>query len=183
MSAPPVDLPVTLSQARDNYRAVIASGTPTGQEIHVLDSGTAAGTGYRVVSKFVLTDGRSVLLDQGLLPLDDKAMAPQTRAMQVIGNVLWPDDVNASTPDPDLSKNIWFGRDVITMSAHLDTMPLMIVMRDSNRPDPRLTPLPVDTLNIKNDHLEYALTWFGLALVWAIMTLFLIFRTLRQKDT
>ena len=48
--------------------------------------------------------------------------------------------------------------------------------------DPRLTALPVTGANIKNDHLEYAITWFSLALVWAIMTFFLIFRTTRQKD-
>ena len=47
---------------------------------------------------------------------------------------------------------------------------------------PRLTPLPVQTATIKNDHLEYAITWFSLAFVWAMMTMFLIFRTTRQKD-
>ena len=30
-------------------------------------------------------------------------------------------------------------------------------------------PLPV-TVDIPNDHLQYAVTWFGLALVWAVMT-------------
>jgi surfeit locus 1 family protein len=59
----------------------------------------------------------------------------------------------------------------------------MVVAAQMTQPDPRTTLLPVDTSTIKNDHLAYAVTWFGLALVWAAMTLFLISRTARTKDT
>ena len=69
------------------------------------------------------------------------------------------------------------------MAETLNTEPVMVIARDMAQPDPRTTLLPVDTAGIKNDHLSYAVTWFGLAIVWAIMTLFLIFRTLRSKDT
>ena len=102
--------------------------------------------------------------------------------MQVTGTLLWPDDRNSSTPDPDLAKNIWFARDTVTMSAALQTDPIMVVATSTTPADPRLTPLPVATANIKNDHLEYAITWFSLAFVWAIMSAFLIFRTTRPKD-
>jgi len=182
IAAPPVPLPASVSAARNNYDPVIVSGTPTGDELHVLVSGTAAGTGYRVISAFDLVDGRRILLDQGLLALEDKDVPPRVKAGQVTGNLIWPDDWNSSTPDPDLAKNIWFARDVIAMAQALDTMPLMVVSRSATSPDPRLTPLPVNTANIKNDHREYAITWFLLAAVWAMMTGFLIFRTLRNKD-
>ena len=68
------------------------------------------------------------------------------------------------------------------MAEVLGTEPLMVVATHTQPQDPRLTPLPVGTANIKNDHLEYAITWFLLAVVWAIMTLFLIIRTTRQKE-
>ncbi len=45
-----------------------------------------------------------------------------------------------------------------------------------------LTPLPLTSDGVPNNHLNYAITWFSLALVWAIMTLLLIIRTIRQKD-
>jgi len=166
----------------NEYTRVTLSGTPTGEELHVLTSGTAAGTGYRVISKFTLDDGNDILLDLGLLPLDIKDAAPLITPMQITGTLLWPDDQNSSTPDPDTTKNIWFARNVELMSAALSTQPFMVVVSTATPADPRLTALPVETSGIKNDHLEYAITWFLLAIVWAAMTMFLIFRTTRQKD-
>lgn len=178
----PMTLPQAPNEAADEYRAVQFAGTLMGDELHVLVSGTSAGTGYRVVSAFETAQGRRLLLDLGLLPLDAKGQEPFVAQTDVTGNLIWPDDVNSSTPEPDLAKNIWFGRDVDAMAQALNTEPLMVVARDMSAPDPRTTLLPVDSSGIKNDHLEYAVTWFGLAAVWAAMTGFLIFRTLRQKD-
>ena len=178
--AKPLDLAV--SEAGDEYTHVTFAGAPSGDELHVLTSGTAAGTGYRVISKFILDDGAAILVDMGLLPLDAKTEAPLIAPMQVTGTLLWPDDQNSSTPDPDADENIWFARNVDTMAAALETLPLMIVVSSAVPADPRLTVLPVETSGVKNDHLEYATTWFLLALVWAVMTAFLIFRTTRQKD-
>ena len=182
LAAPPAPVSLDVTEDADEYTTVIFSGIPTGDELHVLVSGTQAGTGYRVISK-VITGVGPVLVDQGLLPLDAKAEPPLVKAMQITGTLLWPDDRNSSTPDPDLGANIWFARDVEAMSDALQTEPLMVVATSTTPADPRLTPLPVRTANIKNDHLQYAITCFLLALVWAIMTLFLIIRTIRTKET
>ncbi|MBE0412905.1 SURF1 family protein [Yoonia sp.] len=182
LSAPPIPLPLSPTEDDDEYRRVTVSGTPLGQELHVLTSGTQAGTGYRVISRFATDDGPVILLDQGLITLDAKEAAPLTRPMQVTGTLLWPDDQTASTPSPDLGKNIWFARHVEAMADALDTVPVMVVATHTTPADPRITPLPINTADIKNDHLEYAITWFSLALVWAIMSLFLIFRMTRPKD-
>ena len=42
-------------------------------------------------------------------------------------------------------------------------------------------PIPVDTSGVPNDHYEYAITWFGLAAVWAVMSLVLIARVRRER--
>lgn len=182
LAAAPAPLRTDVTEAVDEYTRVTLSGTPTGEELHVLTSGTAAGTGYRVIAK-VDSEIGPVLVDLGLLPIDQKAAAPLIAPLQITGTLLWPDDLNSSTPDPDLDANIWFARDVAGMAAHLDTLPLMVVATQTTPADPRLTPLPVNTANIKNDHLEYAITWFLLAVVWAVMSLYLIRRTLRPaKD-
>ncbi|MDG1376672.1 MAG: SURF1 family protein [Yoonia sp.] len=183
LTADPSPLPETPEEAADEYANVVVNGALVGPELHVLASGTEAGTGYRVIRKLEEQGGRRVMIDLGLLPLDDKTPPQDAPLGAITGTLLWPDDVNSSTPAPDMSKNIWFGRDVQAMAKTLGTEPVMVIAREMSQPDPRTTLLPVDTAGIKNDHLSYAITWFGLALVWAIMTLFLIFRTLRSKDT
>lgn len=181
LAAAPAPLTTEVSESTNEYTRVTVSGTPTGEELHVLVSGTEAGTGYRVISKMQTPLG-AVLVDQGLLALENKAAAPMIAPMEITGTLIWPDDQNSSTPDPDIAANIWFARNVDTMSAALDTLPLMIVSTTSTPADPRLTALPVNTATIKNDHFEYAVTWFLLALVWAIMSFYLILRTTRPKD-
>jgi len=181
--AVPIAMPENPDESVDEYTAVRMSGTPGNAELHVLTSGTAAGTGYRVIRAFDLSDGRRILIDLGLLPLDAKNEVATLGPTDVVGNLIWPDDMNSSTPVPDLPKNIWFGRDLAVMADALDALPLMVVAAQMTQPDPRTTLLPVDTSTIKNDHLAYAVTWFGLALVWAAMTLFLIFRVSKTKDT
>ena len=181
LAAAPAPLTTEVSESTNEYTRVTVSGIPTGEELHVLVSGTEAGTGYRVISKMQTPLG-AVLVDQGLLALENKAAAPLIAPMEITGTLIWPDDQNSSTPDPDIAANIWFARNVDTMSMALDTLPLMIVSTTSTPADPRLTALPVNTATIKNDHFEYAVTWFLLALVWAIMSFYLILRTTRQKD-
>ena len=36
--------------------------------------------------------------------------------------------------------------------------------------------MPVDTTRIPNDHLQYAITWFSLAAIWAAMSLYFVRR-------
>ena len=66
------------------------------------------------------------------------------------------------------------------MAEALETEPVMLVTATSDDPDAPL-PLPV-TVNIPNDHLQYAITWFALAVVWAVMTGYLLWRIKRRTE-
>jgi surfeit locus 1 family protein len=66
------------------------------------------------------------------------------------------------------------------MAAALGTEPVMIVVETSDDPAAPL-PQPV-TPNLPNDHLGYAITWFGLAAVWAGMTGWLLWRLARRIE-
>lgn len=181
IAAPAIPLPATATEADDEYIAVTLTGTPTGQELHVLSSGSAAGTGYRVISAWVTNDDRRVMVDMGVMPLDAKAIAPTLTEQTITGNLFWPDDAAATSPAPDLNANIWFARDTAAMAEALDTEPLMVALRTTTAPDPRVTIVPVNTSGIKNDHREYAITWFLLAFVWAAMTGYFLYRS--SKDS
>jgi surfeit locus 1 family protein len=44
-----------------------------------------------------------------------------------------------------------------------------------------IVPRPSDTSAVRNDHLGYAVTWFGLAAVWAGMTIYWLWRIRRRS--
>lgn len=178
LAADPVPLPDAPDPENDNYLTVIMRGAATGDEIRFLDSGTAAGTGHRIISVFVTQDDRRVLFDQGLLPLYSEEGQALTDEVTVQGNLVWPDDISEQAPVGDE----WYARDVAAMAETLGTEPVMVVLSAASEYDERLSPLPVDTRNIKNDHLEYAITWFLLAAVWLAMTIFYGVRSTRQKE-
>lgn len=178
VAAEPVALPGSPDPARDRLLRVTAEGRLAEGELNVISSLRPWGPGYRIVTPLVLEDGRRILADLGFVPQEMKDGADRPggastgHAVQVTGFLLWPAETDGFTPEPDLERNIWFARDVDAMAAALDTQPLLIVAESHSLGEwPR--PMPPGT-DLPNRHLEYAITWFGLALVWAVMTVLLI---------
>ena len=139
-----------------------------------------------MISPFTLEDGRRVLLDLGFVPheMKDRGSRPESAehpsgaVTEVTGVLLWPRETDSFTPEPDRERNIWFARDVTAMARALGTDPVMIVAESHGLGDwPHPVPPGVD---LPNRHLEYALTWFGLAVAWALMTVLLIRSELRK---
>ena len=156
----------TADPGSQRFLPVVAEGQLTGEEIHVLSA--ADGPGYRVIG-VLDTGGRRVMADLGFVPLADKDRDRAADEVMITGNLHWPQEVDDWTPAPDTAANIWYARDVGPMAAALGTKPLLLVAR-------RITPtlgtaaMPLDSEAVPNDHLGYAITWFSLAAVWAVMT-------------
>lgn len=167
----PLPAPGATDPDRDRYLPVAVTGTIGSEDLLVLVSRKRVGAGYLVISALTLEDGRRVLLDRGFVPVDARnADRSQSGPVQVTGNLHWPDDRTASTPENDIAGNTWFARDIGAMADRLNTEPLLVIARNMSPPDPGVTPLPVDTSGIPNDHMQYAITWFSLAAIWLIMT-------------
>ncbi|MEM9049411.1 MAG: SURF1 family protein [Pseudomonadota bacterium] len=173
MNAPLPVFPARPEEARDEYRLVRVTGEIGARELHVLTSARPDGPGFRIIAPLTLADGRRVLVDRGFVPEAAKSLPRSGGPAQITANILWPDDVTRYTPAPDERRNMWFARDAVAMAKALGTEPVMLVARSDTGAGIR--PLPV-TVNIPNDHLEYALTWFGLAAGWAGMTLLFLIR-------
>jgi surfeit locus 1 family protein len=176
----PVPLPAVPDPARDKYLPVRVAGRFTGPGIDVLVSVKEGGAGYRVIAAFQTEDGRRVLIDRGFLPADQRARPRIATTAAILGTLHWPDETDSFTPPPDAARGIWFARDVPAMAAQLQTEPVLIVAREATGDG--ITPLPVDTRGIPNNHLSYALTWFSLAAVWAGMTGLLLWRIRHRTD-
>ncbi|WP_428547781.1 SURF1 family protein [Profundibacter sp.] len=182
IAAEPVPLPDMPNEVADQFLPVDVQGVITQDEIHVLASTKDMGPGYRIISVFETDGGRRIMLDRGFVAVPAKdAPRPAIRA-RIIGNLLWPDEGGAAIPDPEIDKNIWFARDVAAMATVLNTEPVLLVQRLSSEKKPVTTPFPVTSAGIPNRHLEYVVTWFGLALVWLGMTAYLIWRIRRRNE-
>lgn len=179
IGADPVGLPASPDPVRDRYLPVQVTGTILPREVRVLVSVQRVGPGVRVIAPFETTDGRVILLDRGFVADADKASPRTTGPATVTGNLHWPRETDSFTPPPDSARNLWFARDVPAMAAALGTEPVLLIAR--SRTDPGVTPMPVDTAGIPNDHLNYAITWFSLALIWATMTGFFLWRGGAQR--
>jgi surfeit locus 1 family protein len=180
LAADPVEVPAAPSAGWDQYLQVRASGTIEPGELHVYTSAPGRGVGYRVIVPLALADGRRILLDRGFVPIGEKDAARRRGAIRVEGTLAWPQETDSFTSPPDRAKNIWFARDVPLMAAALGTEPVMLVAAASDDPEAPL-PLPV-TANLRNDHLGYAITWFALAIVWSVMTGYLLYRIKRRIE-
>ncbi len=179
IGAAPVAIPEAPDPEADRYLSVEATGRIAPDYIRVLVSQRRIGAGYRIISPFE-TDGRRILIDRGFIRTDADLPPPRDADVTVTGNLHWPDEIDSFTPDPDLGANIWFARDVPALAQALDTEPILLIARDMSQSEGALTPLPVDTSGIPNDHLNYAITWFSLALLWLGMTLYLLWRIRRR---
>lgn len=163
------------------YTPVELAGATTGEEILVLSGQKGIGAGFQVISAFETGDGRRILLDRGFLP-ESARRAPRPAVPQIVtGNLHWPAEADSYTPAPDLKEGLWFARDVPAMAKHLGTEPLLVVAARIDGDTQGISPQPVAITGIPNDHLNYAITWFSLAAVWAGMTAFLLWR-IRQRQ-
>ena len=182
IGAAPVAIPADPAPDRDRYLPVTARGDFTGNDLHVLVSTRDQGAGHRIISAFVLEDGRRVMVDEGYVRRGGELHPGPAEGVTVTGNLHWPDEVDRWTPEPDMSEGLFFARDVPAMARALDTEPVLIVARPVDGTAPRAQALPVTTEGIPNDHLGYAIQWFGLAAVWAGMTVWLLWRIRRRQE-
>lgn len=176
LNAADIPLPARPDPATDNYTSVTVTGRLTGPELHVLTTRKPEGPGFRVI-RALDTGNRLVLADLGYVRESQKDAPRPEIDVTISGNLIWPDETDGFTPVPNIDRNIWFARDIDLMADALDTAPVMVAMRSST-PELPTAAMPV-TVNIPNDHLQYAITWFSLMVIWLGMTAYLLWRIKR----
>jgi surfeit locus 1 family protein len=182
LAAAPVDLPpgadwARLDRAEWEFRPVRFAGEfRNDQEALVYTSGSTlradtSGPGYWVFTPARTRDGL-VPVDRGFVPLDRKEVSARragelSGSVDIVGVLRWPDARSWFTPNDDPAKNIWFVRDPVSIAAEKNwgPMPPFYVEQEAPVP-PGGLPAPGKLKpNLPNNHLQYAITWFGLAAV------------------
>jgi surfeit locus 1 family protein len=140
--------------------------------------------GYRLITACPLPQGPYgvVLVDRGFIGMqggEQPRDIPGRRLdAPLVGVLRLGDRPNMVTPKNQPDQNLWYWRDVPAMAAalHAARPAPAFLMLESPAPssgEPRPAPLPV---NIPNNHLGYAITWFGLAAALVGVYLALLFR-------
>ena len=191
-SAPPISAAAALSRGGDlDYMRVELDcpGLATAKfvEMYAVRDGEA---GSRLISACALPPGgpyRTLLVDRGFVA--DKISArppvmPSTAPLHVVGVLRAPEKKSRFAAADDLAKGRFYNRDAAAMSAVLGALgpaPVFLGAEISSNPEWKAlvpAPLPAD---IPNNHLQYVLTWYGLAVALAGVYAAMLLRWLKTR--
>ncbi len=185
LAVPPEELPPAkswpqLNAADDEYRRVEFRATfDNAPEALVFASATAfrpdvSGPGYWVFAPARLADGSVVMVNRGFVP--DSRQDPKSRPngefsgpVDMVGAMRWPDVRHWFTPNDDPTHNLWFVRDPVAIAVAKNIGPVAPFYIEQEAPvPPGGLPQPGKlVVSLPDNHLQYAITWFGLAAVLA----------------
>jgi cytochrome oxidase assembly protein ShyY1 len=136
--------------------------------------GDISGPGTWAFLPARLPDGGTIVIDTGFVQNTMQDRAQQDRAvsrlvtgqpMTLTGYIRFPESAGALTPVENLAKRLWFTRDHLVMAKALGWGGVAPFYIDLETPAPESgipKPGPLE-VHLKDDHLQYAITWFGLA--------------------
>jgi cytochrome oxidase assembly protein ShyY1 len=171
---------IALNPASDEFRRV--SFTATYRQLPdamVYSSGSAvredvSGPGTWAFVPARLPSGATVVINAGFVqntmqdrPVEDRAVAQLITGQPatLTGYIRFPEAAGILTPAENLTKRLWFTRDHRAMGRTLGWGAVAPFYIDLEQPVPASgIPKPgALEVHLKDDHLQYAITWFGLA--------------------
>jgi surfeit locus 1 family protein len=176
---PRASWPRLLPEGNEYTRVAFPAEFLEGQEALVYSAGSplrpdVKGPGYWVLAPAQLAGGSIVLVNRGFVPLERKDAA--TRAggaprgiVEIVGVMRWPETRGLFTPADDVAGNVWYLRDPKAIAAAKTWVIAAPFYIDQESPVPEGGwPKPGKlAITLPDNHLQYAITWFGLALALA----------------
>ena len=169
-----------LTPERDEFRRVSFAATYASlPDAMVYSSGSAvrediSGPGTWAFLPVRLSDGATVVINAGFVQNTMQDRAQQDRAVArlvtgekaaLTGYIRFPETAGALTPPENPAKRLWFTRDHLAMARALGWGEIAPFYIDLETPSPAggiPKPGPLE-VHLKDDHMQYAITWFTLA--------------------
>ena len=169
-----------LTPGHDEFRRVsFAAAYQHAADAMVYSSGSAvrediSGPGTWAFLPARLPSGETVVINAGFVqntmqdrPQQDRAVAPLVSGepAMLTGYIRFPEAAGTLTPAENMTKRLWFTRDHLAMAHALGWGQVAPFYIDLEQPVPASgipKPGPLE-VHLKDDHLQYAITWFGLA--------------------
>lgn len=146
------------------------------------------GPGYWIMAPFAPDSGGTVWIDLGFVPQDQSASyvgdksVPQGH-MSITGVATISEDPGTFTPAPDTTNHIEWVRSPARLSAMagLPDAPLNLVIDLPAGPPGALPQGGETTIDFPNNHLGYAYTWFGFAIITPALLAAWVWRQVRPR--
>ncbi|MBY3186378.1 SURF1 family protein [Rhizobium laguerreae] len=169
------------------YRKVTATGRYINNKERHFFATWRGQTGFYIYTPLELADGRFLFVNRGFVPYDNKEpemrMQGQLTGEQTVTGLArekLPGKPSWVVPDNDVAKNIfyWKDLDVMAESVGLEKASVIPFFVDADStPNPAGLPIGgVTQVDLPNDHLQYAFTWYGLAAVLVVVVAISWFR-------
>lgn len=178
MAAPAMDLPARLEDvdAAEYRRARVRGRFLHDREMYLLGYSPRGSAGFYVVTPLMRADAPAVLINRGWVPPERKDPARRQAGQPPVevvveGIVRKPQTPGWFTPDNAPDENQWFSIDPEAMgrAAGLDQVaPIYVQALAAEAPEGAPAGLP-STVTLRNEHLQYAVTWYALALALAVI--------------
>lgn len=180
IALPPAGAALTPEALADlDYRRATATGEFLhDREMHLAARTMEGAVGVQVVTPLRLADGAFLLVNRGWVPDGRKDPARRAEgqvagAVTVDGAIRAPATQHWLQPDNEPDSNRWFWSDLYAMAAHAGIAQDQLVpvfLEAGAAPNPGGLPIGGQTrVNLPNDHLQYAITWFALAIGLAVI--------------
>ncbi len=176
--APAVPLPASGIDvdAMEYHKVSVTGQFRHAAEVHLVATSVNGNPGYHVITPLERADGAGfVLVDRGWVPQERKAAERRAEGqvagpVTVTGVVRKPWHQGWFVPDNDSARNLWFFGDAAAMQKVMGvTAPPLFVEADA-APNPGGFPIGGQTrLNIPNNHLAYAVNWYGFTIVLLVI--------------
>lgn len=175
LNNPPIDIK-TLS-GNKLYAKIRANGYfLVGKNLHLYGrrSMSTEKDGYYLVTPFQTDDNKIILVVLGWFAGRHKKNIDNIidNSMEITGVILPSEKTKLFVLDNDVKNNVWFTLDLTQASdvLGLKLEDFYLVMEGNNNRSDILKSLSIENLlNVRNNHLEYAITWFALAISLAVI--------------
>ena len=193
-AAAPVSLKAALALPDAEFVRVETRGVLQNGAERFLMNSYDGSAGYTVITPLISEEGVLVLLDRGLIPAElkdpGKRPGPATEPATIAGQLRRHGaERGVFVPDNDEAGNVWFWWDVPALLASIEVPPNLAISPYVLHVTPgsagsKAWPRPQAlTINLRNNHFAYALTWFGLALALAAVAGVFVRQRLRVAET
>jgi len=175
IALPPPAQWVELSQSASEFTRVRVRVTFPKADDALVFSGQSAirddvkEPGYFVFSPARLPDGQQIVINRGFTP--SKSYPKPTDPQDIVGYLRWPEAPSWFVASHDAAGEVWTARDIAAMADARGWGAVAPFYIEQESPVP-LGGLPHPAalkVHLRNEHLQYAITWYGLSAVWVVM--------------